>query len=68
MTLEDETGFVNLVLWENVFQKYKIIAKTTTIQSEILNGTVGVDGSVLTLIGFFAMLDEPEPTYNIVTP
>lgn len=28
MTLEDETGFVNLVVWEKVFQNYKIIAKT----------------------------------------
>jgi error-prone DNA polymerase len=28
MTLEDETGFVNLVIWEKVFQKYAVIAKT----------------------------------------
>jgi error-prone DNA polymerase len=28
MTLEDETGFVNLVVWEKVFQNFKIIAKT----------------------------------------
>ncbi len=28
MTLEDETGFVNLVVWEKVFERYKIIAKT----------------------------------------
>lgn len=28
MTLEDETGFVNLVIWEKVFKKHEIIAKT----------------------------------------
>jgi error-prone DNA polymerase len=28
MTLEDETGFVNIVLWENVFKKYELLAKT----------------------------------------
>ena len=30
MTLEDETGFVNLVIWESVFQQYTIIAKTAS--------------------------------------
>ena len=28
MTLEDETGFVNLVVWESVFKQYEIIGKT----------------------------------------
>ena len=28
MTLEDETGFVNLVVWEAVFQRFAVIAKT----------------------------------------
>jgi error-prone DNA polymerase len=28
MTLEDETGFVNLVIWEKVFQEFELIAKT----------------------------------------
>ncbi|MBU6159642.1 MAG: error-prone DNA polymerase [Myxococcales bacterium] len=28
MTLEDETGFVNVVLWQNVFEKYQVLAKT----------------------------------------
>jgi error-prone DNA polymerase len=30
MTLEDETGFVNLVVWEGVFKKYDVLAKTTS--------------------------------------
>jgi error-prone DNA polymerase len=28
MTLEDETGFVNLVLWRKVFVEYSVLAKT----------------------------------------
>jgi error-prone DNA polymerase len=28
MTLEDETGFVNLVVWEQVFERYRVLAKT----------------------------------------
>ena len=27
MTLEDETGFVNAVIWEGVFQHYSVLAK-----------------------------------------
>ncbi len=29
MTLEDETGFVNLVLWPPVFERFELIAKTS---------------------------------------
>ena len=28
MTLEDETGFVNLVLWQDVFDRFALLAKT----------------------------------------
>jgi DNA polymerase III alpha subunit/intein/homing endonuclease len=31
MTLEDETGFVNLVVWQQVFQQYASIIKTTSL-------------------------------------
>ena len=30
MTLEDETGFVNVVLWKKVFDRYALLAKTQT--------------------------------------
>jgi error-prone DNA polymerase len=30
MTLEDETGFVNVVLWKQVFDDYMILAKTSS--------------------------------------
>jgi error-prone DNA polymerase len=28
MTLEDETGFVNLVIWKDVFKRHEVLAKT----------------------------------------
>jgi error-prone DNA polymerase len=30
MTLEDETGFVNIVIWKNVFKKHMVLAKTSS--------------------------------------
>jgi error-prone DNA polymerase len=30
MTMEDETGFVNVVIWKNVFDRYRILAKTSS--------------------------------------
>jgi error-prone DNA polymerase len=30
MTLEDETGFVNVVLWKDVFDRYALLAKTSS--------------------------------------
>jgi error-prone DNA polymerase len=38
MTLEDETGFVNVVVWESVFQRYAVLAKTA--------GFLGVSGKL----------------------
>ncbi len=38
MTLEDETGFVNLVVWRDVFKKYELVAKTSSF--------LGVTGKV----------------------
>jgi error-prone DNA polymerase len=38
MTLEDETGFVNLVLWERVFEEYVTLAKTASF--------LGVTGAI----------------------
>ena len=31
MTLEDESGFVNLVVWDKVFKEYEILAKTLSV-------------------------------------
>jgi error-prone DNA polymerase len=37
MTLEDETGFVNVVVWESIFQRYSVLAKTV--------GFLGITGT-----------------------
>ncbi len=31
MTLEDETGFVNVVLWKSVYERYRVLAKTASL-------------------------------------
>lgn len=31
MTLEDETGFVNLVVWQRIFAEHQILAKTALV-------------------------------------
>jgi error-prone DNA polymerase len=43
MTLEDETGFVNVICWQKVWDEYKLIAKTTSF--------LGVTGTVQTSEG-----------------
>jgi alkyl sulfatase BDS1-like metallo-beta-lactamase superfamily hydrolase len=46
----------------------QIITGQASFQGKILSGEIDVDGSRLKLLGFFAMLDDFEPTFNIVTP
>jgi len=48
MTLEDETGFVNLVLWERVFRDHATIAKTASFLG--VSGTLQVQDGVVHLV------------------
>jgi error-prone DNA polymerase len=48
MTLEDETGFVNVVVWESVFQRYAVLAKTLSFLG--ITGTLQVEDNVVHLI------------------
>jgi error-prone DNA polymerase len=48
MTLEDETGFVNVVVWESVFQRYAVLAKTLTFLG--VTGTLQVEDNVVHLV------------------
>jgi error-prone DNA polymerase len=48
MTLEDETGFVNVVVWESVFQRYAILAKTVSFLG--IDGTLQVEDGVVHLV------------------
>jgi error-prone DNA polymerase len=48
MTLEDETGFVNLVIWEKVFEEYELIAKTQSFLG--VTGKLQVQSGVAHLV------------------
>jgi error-prone DNA polymerase len=48
MTLEDETGFVNLVVWAQVFARYATVARTTSLLG--VSGRLQVQNNVVHLI------------------
>ena len=48
MTLEDETGFVNVVLWDKVFKQYSVLAKTASFLG--VTGKLQVDSGVVHLV------------------
>ncbi|HLN86674.1 MAG TPA: OB-fold nucleic acid binding domain-containing protein, partial [Candidatus Limnocylindrales bacterium] len=48
MTLEDETGFVNVVVWESVFQRYSVLAKTLSFLG--VTGKLQVEDGVVHLV------------------
>jgi error-prone DNA polymerase len=48
MTLEDETGFVNVVVWESVFQRYAVLAKTVSFLG--ITGMLQVEDGVVHLV------------------
>jgi error-prone DNA polymerase len=48
MTLEDETGFVNVVLWESVFNRYAVLAKTVSFLG--VTGRLQVEDGVVHVV------------------
>jgi error-prone DNA polymerase len=48
MTLEDETGFVNIVLWESVLQRYSVLAKTVSFLG--ITGKLQAEDGVVHLV------------------
>jgi error-prone DNA polymerase len=48
MTLEDETGFVNVVVWESVFQRYAVLAKAASFLG--VTGKLQVEDGVVHLV------------------
>ena len=48
MTLEDETGFVNIVVWESVLQRYSVLAKTVSFLG--ITGKLQVEDGVVHLV------------------
>jgi error-prone DNA polymerase len=50
MTLEDETGFVNVVIWKNVFKRFMVLAKTASL--------IGVTGKLQVASGVTHLIAE----------
>jgi error-prone DNA polymerase len=48
MTLEDETGFVNIVIWESVFQRYAVLARTVSFLG--ISGKLQAEDGVVHLV------------------
>ena len=48
MTLEDETGFVNLVIWQDVFKKHALVARTSNFLG--ITGKIQAQDGVVHLI------------------
>jgi error-prone DNA polymerase len=48
MTLEDETGFVNLVVWQRIFEAFPVIARTVSFLG--VTGTIQRQGLVVHLV------------------
>jgi error-prone DNA polymerase len=48
MTLEDESGLVNVVVWESVFQRYAVLAKTVSFLG--ISGQLQVESDVVHLV------------------
>ena len=48
MTLEDETGFVNVVVWKQVFDRYSILARTQAFLG--ITGRLQVDQGIVHLV------------------
>ncbi|MCB9507513.1 MAG: error-prone DNA polymerase [Myxococcales bacterium] len=48
MTLEDETGFVNVVVWQKVWEKFSLLARTTSFLG--VSGKVQVEDGVVHLV------------------
>jgi error-prone DNA polymerase len=56
LTLEDETGVANLIVYENIFERYRPIARDSTVL--LAHGRVERQGSVVHVITFsFTSLD-----------
>jgi error-prone DNA polymerase len=48
MTLEDESGFVNLVLWPDVFEKFSVLGRTTSFLG--VSGKIQAQDSVVHIV------------------
>jgi error-prone DNA polymerase len=59
MTLEDETGFVNVVLWEKIFLRYPLLAKTAMFLG--VSGRIQSQDGVIHLVASKLWVPPVEP-------
>lgn len=59
MTLEDETGFVNVVVWKQVFEAHAVLIKTTPFLG--ITGRVQTEDGVVNLVAESAWAPELAP-------
>ena len=48
MTLEDEAGFVNVIVWKDVFEQHAVVARTTSVLG--ITGRVQSEPGVVHLV------------------
>jgi error-prone DNA polymerase len=48
LTLEDETGFVNVVVWQNIYEKYKVMVRTAAFLG--VTGALQVEEEVVHVV------------------
>jgi error-prone DNA polymerase len=48
MTLEDETGFVNIIVWESIFQRFPVLAKLVNFLG--VSGEIQSDDGVVHIV------------------
>jgi error-prone DNA polymerase len=66
LTLEDETGFVNIVLWKDIYQSHIILAKTASLLG--VQGRLQREGTVVHLVAqrlFAPELVQPHASVSV---
>jgi error-prone DNA polymerase len=48
LTMEDETGFVNVVVWQNIYEKYKVMVRTVSFLG--VTGALQVEEEVVHVV------------------
>ena len=56
LTMEDETGFVNVVIWRHIYARYRILVRTTPLLG--ITGKLQVEGKVVYVVA--RMLWKPD--------
>jgi error-prone DNA polymerase len=56
LTMEDETGFVNVLVWRHIYARYRVLVRTTPLLG--VTGTLQVEGKVVYIVA--RMLWKPD--------